>query len=566
MTLTWRPLLCSWLLLLGTPIARADDVEALNAEFWAWRATEQPFGEDDLPRIERPSGFAPDWTAPSVARHLATLESFEGRWARLAPPADAPVPLKVDWRLTGSALARVRWELSVERAWRRNPSFYVQQSLGSLFELLLPPSAPDEARQSELVARVRRIPGLLSAARANLTEARRPFVHLAIGSLEGAGARLGELERALAPGLAPANRRALHAALPGAIAALEHYRDWLREIEASTPTDTAIGREAYLWYLHEVALVPESPEAMRALARDEWARAVAFEALQQQRDVAAPAATRVSSAAGEIQATARREAEVRTFLAHEQLLTVPTGAPHYRTARLPPWLEPLQSFGTTDDLTGPSRLADDAVRYIPEPGPGLGFFYRSMAHDPRPVLVHEGVPGHYLQMWIGWHHADPVRRHYYDSVPNEGIGFYAEEMLLQAGLFDDDVRTRETIYSFMRLRALRVEVDVRLALGEFTIAEAADYLERTVPMDRASALEEAAMFASTPGQAISYQVGKAELVRLLSDARRAGGSSFSLQRFHDAIWREGNVPFSLQRWEMLGDPGDVPALLPPPAH
>jgi len=248
------------------------------------------------------------------------------------------------------------------------------------------------------------------------------------------------------------------------------------------------------------------------------------------------------------------------------LLTVPTGAPHYRTARLPPWLEPLQSFGTTDDLTGPSRLADDAVRYIPEPGPGLGFFYRSMAHDPRPVLVHEGVPGHYLQMWIGWHHADPVRRHYYDSVPNEGIGFYAEEMLLQAGLFDDDVRTRETIYSFMRLRALRVEVDVRLALGEFTIAEAADYLERTVPMDRASALEEAAMFASTPGQAISYQVGKAELVRLLSDARRAGGSSFSLQRFHDAIWREGNVPFSLQRWEMLGDPGDVPALLPPPAH
>jgi uncharacterized protein (DUF885 family) len=188
-----------------------------------------------------------------------------------------------------------------------------------------------------------------------------------------------------------------------------------------------------------------------------------------------------------------------------------------------------------------------------------------MAEDARPIIVHEGVPGHFFQLWLGWQHSDPVRRHYYDSGSNEGIGFYAEEMLLQAGLFDDAPRTRETIYRFMRLRALRVEVDVRLALGEFTLAEAADYLERTVPMDRASALEEAALFASTPGQAISYQIGKLDLVRLLADARRRDGATFSLQRFHDAIWRNGNVPFSLQRWELLGDPADVPAPVPLPA-
>jgi hypothetical protein len=55
---------------------------------------------------------------------------------------------------------------------------------------------------------------------------------------------------------------------------------------------------------------------------------------------------------------------------------------------------------------------------------------------------------------------NPIRRHCYDSVANEGIGFYAEEMMLQAGLFDDNPHTREIIYNFMRLRALRVEVDV----------------------------------------------------------------------------------------------------------
>ena len=81
-------------------------------------------------------------------------------------------------------------------------------------------------------------------------------------------------------------------------------------------------------------------------------------------------------------------------------------------------------------------------------------------------------------------------------------------MALQAGLFDDSPRSREIIYSFMRLRALRVEADVKLALGEFSIEQAANYLQKTVPMDEGTARWEAAFFASAPGQAISYQIGK----------------------------------------------------------
>ena len=132
--------------------------------------------------------------------------------------------------------------------------------------------------------------------------------------------------------------------------------------------------------------------------------------------------------------------------------------------------------------------------------------------------------------------------------------------MLQAGLWADSPRSREIIYSFMRLRALRVEVDVRLATGEFTIAQAADYLENTVPMDRETALEEAASFAAGPGQAITYQIGKVQLVRLLADVRRARGAKFSLSEFHDFVWKNGNVPLSLLRWEMLNDRSEVDRL------
>ena len=110
-----------------------------------------------------------------------------------------------------------------------------------------------------------------------------------------------------------------------------------------------------------------------------------------------------------------------------------------------------------------------------------------MAKDPRPIIVHEGVPGHYAQLWLSWSHENEIRRRYVDSGSNEGIGFYAEEMMLQAGLFDDSPKTREILYNFMRLRALRVEVDVKLATGAVHHREAADYLSRTVPMDHGTA-------------------------------------------------------------------------------
>jgi uncharacterized protein (DUF885 family) len=104
----------------------------------------------------------------------------------------------------------------------------------------------------------------------------------------------------------------------------------------------------------------------------------------------------------------------------------------------------------------------------------------------------------------------------------------------------------------MRLRAVRVGVDVRLATGELTIDTAAEELARRVPMDVVTAREEASFFASEPAQAITYQVGKLQIVAFLADARRARGDGFDLRAFHDQLWVDGNVPIALQRWQMLG--------------
>jgi uncharacterized protein (DUF885 family) len=155
-------------------------------------------------------------------------------------------------------------------------------------------------------------------------------------------------------------------------------------------------------------------------------------------------------------------------------------------------------------------------------------------------------------MALSWTNPNPIRRRYIDSSVNEGIGFYVEELLLQAGLFDYSPRSREIIYSYARLRALRVEIDIRLATGDFTIEEAADFLARAVPMDRETALKEAVFFAFNPGQAISYQVGKLQILGFLADSMLIQGEDFSLRHFHDFLMQNGNVPIALQRWQYLG--------------
>jgi hypothetical protein len=546
--------------------AQADDVQTLDRDYWAWRAQEQPFTSDDIPRLERPSHFRVDWSAATIERYRDAVTAFETRWKSLEPKQQASSADQVDYRLIGSAIARARFELDVSRLWARHPGFYIDQSLGSVYEVLLPPPPFTAERQAIVLDRLETIPKTLADARQNLRDLRAPFLGLAISDLSGIDTRLDRLAQTLGPKFTPDNQTRLTSLLKRTAVALNEYRDWLETQRATARSDTAIGPAAYAYFLHNVALLPYDPQNLLTLARAEWSRAVAFEGIEENRLRGTPQASIFSSSDAQVAAERAQELNIRDFLTTHHLLSIPDDVAHYTNLLLPDYLEPLAFLGVSDDLTGPSRLHENAVSYIRNPRPDLPYFYLSTARDPRPIVVHEGVPGHYFQLVLGWRHPDPIRRHFYDSAANEGIGFYAEEMMLQAGLFDDQPRTRSTIYSFARLRALRVEVDVKLALGEFTLTQAADYLARTVPMDPATAMEEAASFAATPGQAISYQIGKTQIMALLADARRREGDQFSLQRFHDHLWREGNVPFALTRLEMWGDRSELPELLPLPAE
>lgn len=539
--------------------AAGDELHDLARDFWVWRAANQPVSSDDIPRIERPVDWTPDWTTGAVARRRSQIGVFEERLSRLDSHG-MPVSWEVDRRLLHSAFARVRWELDVERGWQRNPMFYVDQSVGAVYDRFLQPPPFSKARSGEILRRLMSVPATIDSAKGNLVPAEAPFARLAVASLDKIRERLSSALRAVKPLLAREDAARVDAAGERAIAALENYREWLGNRAPTLRAQSAVGREGYLFFLKNVALLPYTPEELLAMGRQEWARAVARETIEAAKNAGKPELPLPPDQAAQIARNARDEEAVRRYLEEKNLLTVPRSLRRYRNLPMPSYIAALEDFGEADDLTSPSRLSEDATRYIPVPSADLPYFVVSTAKDPRPSLVHEGVPGHYFQLAVSWSHEDAIRRGFYDSSANEGIAFYAEEMLLDAGFFDDSPRTREIVASWMRLRALRVEADVQLALGNFSIDQAADYLARTVPMDPATARSEAEFFASTPGQAISYQIGKLQILRFLADARRIQGDKFSLRAFHDALWKNGNVPIALQRFETLGLRDDIASL------
>jgi len=539
-----------------TPQAQqTDSFDKLAADFWSWRARYAPFTGDDVNRIERPGGVR-DWSRAKLDNQRKELNEFEARWRKIDSRAWA-IARQVDYRLVGSALSRVRWELDINPSWRRDPTFYIGQTLTPIVEALTVRGPYNEAQSREILTRINNVPSILEQARQNLEKPPAPFARVAVQSLENIRPHLHQMASALAKSTT-LKEQDFYAATDRAADALEKYRGYLQQLLLSLPNETALGRDAYIFFLRNVAMLPYPPEQLLAAGRQEWDRAVAFEAFEihQNRDV--PPLKLAENIDSWVRDAAAKELLIRKFLNERDILTVPDWLQHYTLRSMPEFLRALQGFGETDDFTSPSRLNQDCIRYVTEPSARLGYFWRATAQDPRPICVHEGIPGHYFQLCLSWKQENPIRRHYYASTANEGIGFYAEEMMLQAGLFDDSPHTREIIYNFMRLRALRVEVDVRLALGQATLDQAAKYLHNKVPMDMETARAEATAFATGPGGAISYQIGKLQIVKFLADARLQQGDRFNLRAFHDFVWKNGNVPISLQRWEYLGDASEVP--------
>ena len=497
-----------------------EAVDKLGIEFWNWRMKQQPRSHDDIPRLERVEYWLPAWSESDIATYRVALKEFQARYESIEftnfDDTAFDKETYVDYRLIGSAISRVYWELDHLKSWQEQPRFYIDQTIGVVFDLLLAPEVTDK-RISEVALVLANSPQILQDGLANLSgNSVREYAIVAIELLGNIEVEVNRMVEELASFAEPSTVNSLKLAGDRAIAAFVNFREWLESNQKDMKQIQPVGRNKYQWFFDHVALVPYQPEELIAIGNLEWERAVTLEHITANKYRDVENVSIPSSVTKQVENERNAELQVRSFYDEESILSQPNSLKHYLNGALPAYLEPIQWLGVTDDLTGPSRVEENGISYVPEPHNELPYFYAANARDTRAGIVHEGA--HYQQLALSWRNERPLRRFYYDSGVNEGIAFYNEELMLAAGLFEDVPHSKIVMYNFMKLRAMRVIVDVQLATGSIDIETATSYLENKVPMDRATAYEEAVSFASSPGQALTYQIGKTQIIKLFSDS------------------------------------------------
>src|SRR5216683_2419466 len=297
---------------------QTESLDKLAGDFWTWRARYAPFNGDDLPRMERPGGMR-DWSRATIDNHRSELAEFESRWKKIDING-WPVPKQVDYKLIGSALARIRWELDINPRWNRDPNFYIEQTLTPIVEALTAPAPYDEARSKEILTRIENIPSILQQGEQNLTNPPAPFARVAIQALENVRSHLKQMATALLRSTT-LREQELNGATGRAADGLEKFRQQLQEKLPTLPQQTALGRDAYVFFLKNVALYPYSPEDILAMGQQEWNRAVAFEFYEKERNRNVPPLKLASSIDSWIKDAAAKELQIREFLANQGIVT-----------------------------------------------------------------------------------------------------------------------------------------------------------------------------------------------------------------------------------------------------
>ena len=138
------------------------------------------------------------------------------------------------------------------------PNFYIEQTLTALAEALTVPAPYDEARSREILTRIENIPSILQQGSENLDKPPAPFATVAAQNLDGIRERLRTMASALV-GLTALKPQELNAATDGAADALEKFQAAAKDKLPKLPQQTALGRDAYIWFLRNVALMPFTP-------------------------------------------------------------------------------------------------------------------------------------------------------------------------------------------------------------------------------------------------------------------------------------------------------------------
>lgn len=530
----------------------------LAGEFYSWLSVNQPASPFAAVRPSRPVGWEPDWSQTALQQRKIEYIQFQGRLKALnAYGYDAGD--RVDLALLGATMERVHWQIEVLANLRRDPGFYLDQSLGSLYELLIESPEPDEAAMEELVRRLLRFPSLINTAKLMLDRTVPTLADAAIARIGDVDSRIGYLEESLTPFLSEGLEDDFALGIRAARQSMMSFKDWLRVSHPRFTESPAIGEQRLRWYLGHVAMIPRSPDSILVETELTLARVGAQLALGRQRYAQSLKAARLESMDRLVQMSEISQVEIANYLVTAGVATVGEDAPEFQLAALPSTLIPISNMGEPLDFS--VNDASPSRRYLSSDEDESGFLEYAAWTEPRLLFTWDGTPGRNEQYWRASRHPRSLRRRATGATLSNGLALYFHEQLTQAGLYSFKPASHQLALQFLALKAALAQADIRLARDEWNVEEAVEFLTVSAGLPSTAALSSAQELVAHPGAASAEFAAYGQTVRYLSDASRILGDDFSLPEFNDRLLRNAHVPVALQRLEFLGEGDELDQLM-----
>ena len=534
-------------------------LDALLEEFLADELAESPTHATAL-GVEGRDHELPDLSEAGFDRRADKEDEWLRRFAVVGDDG-LSADERIDRDLATSNL-RGRQAMRDWAVWRRNPDTYLSPGLAGVFLLFLHRLYPETHLVESAEARLRGVPALLDAGRANLDPklASPVLVRRSLGQ-----ARAGvAYARELVPNEVTdtALRARLVDAGEAAAAAYESFATFLEELEQDATGEFAIGEERYDALLREReglafgarSLRERGQQAYDDLAEDmaERSQAIAghrdWRTLMDELNALHPATPEEMR-----DRYAEWTERARTFCVARGLVTFPDDevclvepSPHFQRPVLA-----VASYMTPPAFK-PGRTGHFFVPFPPE-GTSPEETQQRLAtngyHSIPTISVHEAYPGHHWH--LTWIKDNPrrVRKLLTSSYFIEGWGLYSEKVMLEQGFYDDP-RDEIAAVDARIFRAARIIVDTSLHLGEMTVDEAVTFMSTKASLTEPTARAEVARYCSWPTQAASYLTGSLEIERIR--ARWFAENNGDLRAFHDTIAGSGMLPIALAERATLG--------------
>ncbi|MCC6319089.1 MAG: DUF885 domain-containing protein [Gemmatimonadaceae bacterium] len=514
-------------------------------------------------------GELEDLSAQAVAAEVVWLRDTRQRLAAI-PRRDLPPDELVDHRILDGVVDGWLLELDGIRNHRRNPMIYASAIADGVHNLMTMESAPPQTRMHRVTSKLRGVPRLLEAAKANLSNPPRVLVERGITMFEGASAMLGNDLAQAFPGPMGETRNAMLVEARQARAAIDEFVSWLRtDLLPRANGVNALGAEYVAARYRAEELIDVPLKDLLAIGMRELAREQALFREQAQRVDATrdPLSVwreirRDHPKPGELVAATRSAvAELEAFVRAKDLAGIPDGDSVVVEASRPfdiglasmhasPPLEPVPVrsiyYVTDANAAWPTERQDAWLERFNRASLAITSAHEAMPGHFVHALYMRQTPGKLRRIWIG---LNPFPQ---PSSGQDGWAHYAEQLVVEQGFHADDPRYAMAQLSESMTRICRLIAGIQTHTGGWTVDESARFFESQAFVPAEAARQEAVRVVYDPTNG-GYFLGKRAMLTLREDVRAKEGSGFTLRAFHERVMRDGIAPWWAHRYLMLGD-------------